>query len=143
MRIGSWVAIATLILSGQVHAAELPTGHFKATSFVVEKGTLKMTDKDLHAWTAAVTIRKRGDGGYDFTLSAKMQRSESTPMKTDRRYDVFDVKWESANSGTLMNRNSEYSGDTTTFTISKSELVIKSWIARNRLWETHIYSLAK
>ena len=46
-------------------------------------------------------------------------------------------------SGALVNRNVAYKGDKTTFIIRNQELLVKSWIVRNQLWETQIYSLAK
>ena len=86
---------------------------------------------------------KRADGGYEYRIVAHLQRSPTTPPKTDERVDVFDVTWESPSSGTMANRDATFKNDKTTFTIRNKELVVKSWIARNQLWETHVYSLDK
>ena len=135
--------LLALCFSFPAMSAEFPTGTLKGTGFIVEKGAMRMTEKDLYGYTSSVTIIERADGSHEFRISARLQRSPTTPPKTDNRVDVFDVKWESASSGTLVNKNAIYKDDTTTFTIRDKELVVKSWIARNQLWETHIYSLAK
>ena len=127
----------------QALSAEFPTGTLKGTGFIVERGAMRMTEKDLYGYSSSVTIVKRADGSYEFRTVAYLQRSPTTPQKTDKRIDVFNVKWEFPTSGTLVNRNGTYKDDQTTFTIRDRELVVKSWIARNQLWETHIYSLAK
>ena len=138
-------AMLLLVLgfSCQALSAEFPTGTLKGTGFIVEKDTMRMTEKDLFGYSSSATIVKRADGSYEFTISSHLQRSPTTPQKTDKRLDVFDVKWESPNSGTLVNRNATYKGDKTTFTIQNKQLVVKSWIVRNQLWETHFYSLGK
>ena len=143
MRTCHAMLLLALSFSCQAQSAEFPTGTLKGTGFIVEKDTMRMTEKDLYGYSSSVTIVKRADGSYEFRINAHLQRSATTPQKTDKRVDVFDVKWESPNSGTLMNRNATYKDDKTTFTIRDRELVVKSWIARNQLWETHIYSLAK
>ena len=137
------IFLLALGFSCQALSAEFPTGTLKGTGFIVEKDTMRMTENDLYVYNSSATIVKRADGSYEFTISAHLQRSPTTPQKTDKRVDVFDVKWESPNSGTLANRNATYKGDKTTFTIRNQELVVKSWVARYQLWETQIYSLAK
>ena len=136
-------AICIMAFASATNAAEFPTGTLKGTGFKVEKENMQVTDKDLYAYNSSVTIVKRSDGDYEFTILAHLQKSPSTPEQTDKRADVFNVVWETSNSGKLLNRDVAYQNDKTTFTISNSELVLKSWIARNQLWETHFYSLAK
>lgn len=137
------IFLLTLCFSCQALSAEFPTGTLKGTGFVVEKNAMRMTEKDLYGYNSSATIVKRADSSYEFTISAHLQRSPTTPQKIDKRVDVFDVTWESSNSGTLVNKNATYKSDKTTFTIRNQELVVRSWIARNQLWETHTYSLAK
>jgi hypothetical protein len=143
MRTRHAILLLALSFSCQALSAEFPTGTLKGTGFIVEKGTMKMTEKDLYGYSSSVTITKRADGGHEFKINANFQRSPTTPPKTDTRVDIFDVKWESSSSGTLVNRNASYKEDRTTFTLRGKELVVKSWVARNQLWETHVYSLAK
>ena len=137
------IFLMLLALSSQILAAEFPTGSLKGKGFIVEKDTMKITDKDLYAYTSSARIVKRSDDTYEFTITAYLQKAPATPRKTEKRVDVFNVIWESSDGGRLVNRNSKYKNDRTTFTIRDNELVVKSWIARNQLWETHIYSLAK
>lgn len=137
------ILIVALAFTSQIHAADFPTGTLKGTGFKVEKDNMIITDKDLHAYSSSVTIVKHSDGNYEFTIIAHLQQSPSMPQKTDKRVDVFNVIWESSNSGKLFNKDKAYKNDKTSFAISKDELILKSWIARNQLWETHIYSLAK
>lgn len=137
------IFIIGLVFTSQITAADFPTGRLKGIGFVVEKGSMKITDKDLHAYSSSATIVKRSDSSYEFTIVAQLQELPSTPQKTDKRVDIFTVVWESPNSGRLINTDLAYKSDKTSFTISDNELVLKSWIARNQHWETHIYALAE
>ena len=135
--------IATGVFSAQLSAAEFPIGTLKGVGFVVEKGSQKLTEKDLHAYSSSVTVVKQQDGRYQFTVVAILQRSPAAPPKNDKRVDVYRVLWESPSAGKLINSNSEFKDDKSSFTVGGGQLVIKSWIARNQLWETHFYSLPK
>ena len=139
--------LATLFVAwmfaGQLHAAEFPTGVLKGTGFQVEKGGQIMTDKNLHVYNSSATVVKRKDGSYEFTIVAQLQKSPATPLASDRRVDIFEVIWESATTGRLVNRDPTYRDDRTTFAIESGKLSLKSWIARNQLWETHTYSIPK
>lgn len=137
------ILIMTLAFTSQILAADFPTGTLKGAGFVAEKDNVKITDKDMHAYSSSATIVKRSDGSYEFTIIAHLQKLPSTPQKTDKRVDVFNIVWESSNSGQLINKDVAYKNDKTKFTIRNNELVLKSWIARNQLWETHIYSLTR
>ena len=137
------ILVAALAFTSQVFAADFPTGTLKGVGFMVEKGGMHVTEKDLHFYSSSATIVKRSDGKYEFTIVAHLQKSPSTPQKTDTRVDVFNVVWDSASSGKLLNTNAAYQADRSTFTITSTELVIKSWISRNQLWETHRYLLSK
>jgi len=137
------VSIIVLVLTSQVWAADFPTGSLKGVGFILEKDKLRITEKDLHVFSLSVTIVKLSDGSYEFTTAATMQKSPSTPLKTDRRVDIYKVVWETPVAGKLINNNVAYREDKTNFTIANKELVLKSWIERNQLWETHTYSLVK
>ena len=137
------ILVATLAFTSQGFAAEFPTGTLKGVGFMVEKGAMQVTEKDLHVYSSSVTIVKRSDGTYQFKVVAHLQKSPSTPQKTDTRVDVYNIVWDSANTGRLLNTNAAYHADRSTFTITGTELVIKSWISRNQLWETHRYLLPK
>jgi hypothetical protein len=137
------ILLAASVFSGQLNAAEFPSGILKGTGFQVEKGSQVMTEKNLHVYNSSATVVKRKDGSYEFTIEAQLQKSPATPLMSDRRVDVFDVIWESATTGKLVNRNLTYRDDRTTFVIEPGKLLVKSWIARNQFWETHIYSIPK
>lgn len=135
--------IVVLAIAPQILAADFPTGYLKGIGFVVENGNTKLTNKDLYAYSSSATVVKQADGSYQFTIVAHLQRKPATSQKTDKRVDLYKVIWESPTSGKLVNTNLAYSNDKTNFSISKGELVMRSWIARNQLWETQFYSLAK
>ena len=137
------ILVAALVFTSQGFAADFPTGTLKGVGFMVEKGAMQITEKDLHSYSSSATIVKRSDGTYEFTVVARLQKSPSTPQKTDTRVDVFNVVWDSASAGRLLNTNAAYHADRSTFTVTGTELVIKSWISRNQLWETHRYQLPK
>ena len=143
MRGRSLLFVIILFLTPQVFAAEFPTGILKGAGFVVEKDNQRLTEKDMHAYSSSVTVVKQPDGRYQFTVVATLQRSSTTPAKNDKRVDVYRVMWDSPTTGKLLNSSSEFKDDKSSFTIGNGQLVIKSWIARNQLWETHFYSLAK
>lgn len=135
----SIVFIFLITFAALSYATEFPTGSYKGTGFIVEKGTIKMTETDLSKFESNLTITKSGNSQVAFKILVKMQKYPGTPIKSDSRYDVYTVKWDSENSGSLTNNNKKYSGDKSTFIIDNKRLTIKSWISRNRLYETHIY----
>ena len=135
------IIVALMFFAASAIASELPTGTLDGLGFLVEKGAQRMTERDLHAYSSTVTIRKVGDNAFEFTIVANLQRSPTTPLKVDRRVDIYSVTWDSPTSGKMSNRNPAFQDDKSTFTISDTELVIKSWISRNQLWETQRYRL--
>ncbi len=143
MRKFAFVVTALLYLIPWLQAAELPTGTFKGTGFIVEKGQLRMTEKDLYKHDASVTIKSLGSDKYSFLINASLQKEPGSPLKNDVRNDTYVVKWTSEKEGDLVNTDIKYSGDKSSFRIVDGQLIIKSWIERNQLWETHIYSLRK
>jgi len=120
-------------------AADFPIGSFKGVGFIVEKGSKKMTQENLSKFESNLTITKLDNSKVAFKVSVKMQRHPSTPIKTDNRYDVYTVKWDNENTGSLLNSNKQYSDDTSSFKINGNKLTIKSWISRHQLFETHVY----
>lgn len=134
---------SVFLFSSWLQAAELPTGMLKATGFIVEKGQFRMTEKDLYKHDASVTIKSLGSDKYSFHISASLQKTSGSPPKNDVRNDIYVVKWTSDKSGVLLNADPKYSGDKSSFEISKDQLIIKSWIDRHQSWETHIYLLTE
>jgi len=132
---------ALIIMPWLASAADFPVGTFKGTGFTVEKGSFRMTENDLHKHEASVTIKFLGDNKYSFVIHIKVQKLPSSPVKEDVRNDQFIVQWESEHSGKLINTDSKYSGDKSTFDISDGNLTIKSWVSRGQSWETHVYAL--
>ena len=114
-------------------ATEFPTGSLEGVGFLVEKGSMKFTEKDLYVHRASANIVKLSDDTYEITTSVVLQKNPSTRQKTDKRVDVFNVIWETNNSGKLINKSKRYSKDKSTFTVTKDKLIIKSWIERNQL----------
>ncbi len=132
-----------LFVSAPIIAAEFPMGTFSGIGFVVEKGSLKMTHNDLYKYKSSITITKVKENIINTVVTATLQKSKHSRTKHDSRNDRFKVQWLSDKKGTLINKDNMYSGDKSEFLISDGKLTIKSWIARNQLWETHIYSLRK
>ena len=135
--------MAVLFLAPQLFASEFPTGSLRGAGFVVEKGNQKITEKDLYAYSSSAEVVKQQDERYKITIVAHMQRTPTTPAKNDKRVDVYQVIWESPTTGRLLNSNGALKDDESSFVITNGQLVIKSWIARNQLWEAQVYSLAK
>jgi hypothetical protein len=125
--------------SGIALSASFPTGEYKGVGFTVEKGAMKMTETDMSKFESNLKIIDKGDSRVAFDISVKMQRSPGMQVRTDRRFDVYQVSWTDENSGQLVNIDKKYSADKSTFLISGNKLTIKSWISRNQLHETHIY----
>lgn len=119
--------------------ADFPVGNYKGTGFIVEKGAMKITEADISIYESQLTVVKKGKSEVAFKVSVKMQRYPNTQIKNDSRYDVYSVKWDGKNSGSLVNKNKKYSGDKSTFVLDGRKLTVKSWISRNQLTETHIY----
>ena len=119
--------------------AEFPAGNYKGIGFIVEKGSMKITEADMSIHESQLTVTKMGESKVAFKISVKMQRYPNTPIQSDNRYDVYNIKWDGKNSGLLINNNKKYSGDKTTFDVDGRKLTVKSWISRNQLFETHIY----
>lgn len=137
------IYVVLLIFSSQVFSAEFPTGTFKGVGFLVEKGNIKLTEKDLYSYNSSATVRKRSENMYKLTLTAHLQKFAHTQKKTEKREDICEVIWDTPNTGRLVNKNAVYKKDRTNFIITEDTLVLKSWIHRNQLWETQIYSLAE
>jgi hypothetical protein len=137
------LVVVAVVYTQYASAAEFPIGTIKGIGFTVEKGGVRMTEKDLYFYDSTATIVKRADGTYEFTIVAQMQKAPSTPKKTDRRVDIYSVIWDSSNSGKMHNKNPAFQSDKSTFTIANDELIIRSWIERNQLWETQRYSLKR
>lgn len=122
-------------------SAEFPTGNFKGIGFIVEKGSTRITEADMSKHESHLTVTDKGDSKVTFKISVKMQRYPNTRIRSDSRYDVYSIKWDTENSGQLINNNKQYSGDKSTFVIDGRKLIVKSWISRNQLFETHIYEM--
>lgn len=143
MKIKSLLITIIFLVSSPVIAAEFPLGTFSGIGFVVEKGTLKMTHNDLYKYKSSITITKVKENVISTLVTATLQKSKYSRAKNDSRNDRFEVKWISDKKGTLVNKNKKYSNDKSEFLITDGKLTIKSWIARNQLRETHIYSLGE
>jgi hypothetical protein len=126
-----------------VFGAEFPYGTFEGIGFLVEQGDLKMTHKDLYKYKSSIKIEKGQKDEVVCTISATLQKSPNTPMKNDSRKDTFLVQWTSQHGGNLINRDNSYKKDRSTFSIENGKLIMKSWIDRNQLWETHAYLIPK
>lgn len=135
--------VVGIFIAPQLFSSEFPTGNLQGAGFAVQKGNHTFTEKDLYAYSSSAAIVEQPDGRYQITIVANMQKSPTTPAVNDRRVDIYQVIWESLTAGKLINSDDAYKGDKSSFVIANGQLVIKSWIARNQLWETHIYSLAK
>ena len=130
-------------ISSLMFGAEFPHGTFEGVGFLVEKGDLKMTHKDLHKYKASIKVEKGQKDEVVCTISATLQKGPNTPVKNDSRTDRFLVQWTSQQGGNLVNRDSSYKNDRSTFAIEDGKLIIKSWIDRNQIWETHTYLIPK
>ena len=137
------IILVTLFFSTQSFANEFPTGSLKGVGFLVEKGSMKITEKDLHIYESSAKIVKRSQDTYEMTINAHLQKSATSRAKKDKRIDVYKVVWKSKNSGMLINVVQTYKEDKSSFTFTDTHLVIKSWISRHQLWETHTYLLDK
>ncbi len=133
------IFVCFFLFSTVSFGAEFPTGNYKGIGFIVEKGSMKITEADMSIHESLLTATKKGELKVAFKVSVKMQRHPNTPIKSDSRYDVYSIKWDSENSGSLVNNNKKYSGDKSTFVIDGRKLTVKSWISRHQLFETHIY----
>ena len=134
-------AAASFGAIAQTPASEFPTGTLRQTSFIVEKGNIIITKNDVYYSDGSVNITKESGDTYQFTTTASFQRSAAMPRKSDTRVDVFTVIWDTQKSGRLINANAEFRNDDSKFIIENGTLTIKSWVARNELWETQVYSL--
>ena len=141
MQLRCVVLILGLLYSSQALASEFPVGSFRGTGFLLEKGSLKITDNDMHVYKSSAKIVKRSVGRYEITISARIQTSPTTRLISDKRADVFDLVWNSPNSGKLINLSAMYKDDRATFTITENVLAIKTWVSRHKAWETHTFSL--
>lgn len=143
MHFRSFLFATTLLIAPQLLASEFPTGSLQGAGFVVEKGDQKITEKNLYAYNSSANVLKQSDGRYEITINAHMQRTPTTPAKDDKRVDVYQVIWESPTTGKLLNSDDALKDDEASFLITNGQLIIKSWIARNQLWETQVYSLPR
>lgn len=137
------IILMTLFYTTQSFANEFPTGTLKGVGFLVEKGSMKITEKDLYIYKAVAKIAKRSQDTYDMTVNVHLQKNANSRAKIDKRFDVYKIVWDSENSGEMINTNQTYKGDKSNFTFTDTHLVIKSWISRNKLWETHTYLLGR
>jgi hypothetical protein len=136
------LTIVLLLVASAAGAADFPTGVLKGISFKVERGTAVVTDRDLHLFEASATITSIGASRYEIVISARMQSRPTTPLKEDRRRDVFTVVWEGDWSGRLINAAPQFAGDESGFSVDGNKLIIRSWVARNQMWETHTYLIS-
>ena len=126
-----------------VICCRISNGHIKRRWVRGRKRQSKITEKDLSAYSSSATVLKLSDGRYQFTIVANLQKTSSIAAKVDKRVDIYRIIWESPTTGVLLNSNNEFKDDKSSFTISNDQLIIKSWVARNQLWETQYYSLVK
>lgn len=129
------------LLCSPVIATEFPTGTFEGIGFTVEKGSMKITQDDMYKHESSITITKLKEDEIQTVVTVFLQKTQNSTAKQDKRLDAFKINWISDNSGSLTNKNNAYIGDKTNFIITEDALTLKSWIARNQLLETHIYSL--
>ena len=137
------LTLALCLIRSLTLAEEFPYGTFEGVGFLVEKGDIKLSHKDMHQYKASIRIEKRGKDEIDYTISVTLQKSPDTPVKKDARKDTFLVQWTSQHGGNLINRNDSYKKDRSAFSIENGKLTVKSWIDRNQLWETHTFLISK
>jgi hypothetical protein len=141
--VASLVLSCALLICFPALAADFPSGRLVGIGFKIERGSMLITNKDLYVWDAYAVFENLSDSRVRITINSKMQKAKHTPLKNDKRVDTFEIEWDSENTGKLFNEALAYKGDKSTFKIEDGKLTIKSWIARNKLSETHIYELAK
>ena len=143
MRCRYVIILVTLFFATASFAGDFPTGFLKGVSLLVEKGPVKITEKDLHVYESSATVVKRSQDVYEITINARLQKTANSRLKQDQRRDTYKVVWISKNSGNLINTDETYKADRSTFTVTDTHFVVKSWVSRNQLWETQTYLLYK
>ena len=76
-------------------------------------------------------------------INTAVQMKRDTPVRTQTRRDKFKIKWNDNKSGSLINESSRYKSDKSKFRIDGNILSIRSWIDRNKMYETQVYELIK
>ena len=130
-----------IFISSSSFANELPVGVFESDGFIIKKGSMKITDKDMFIHKGSLEIKKIAKDTYNFTISAHIQKQAGTSPIINKRTDTLSVVWDTDKKGKLLNKSPLYKKDISSFEIKGKHLIIKSWIHRNQLWETHIYLL--
>ena len=125
------------------YANEFLFGNFIGKSFKVEKGNRVFTDKNLHSFKSNLIIKKLGKNRIEMKINSSLQMRINTPVRTETRRDKFKIKWKNNNSGSLINESSRYKNDNSKFKIDGNILSIRSWIDRNKMYETQVYELIK
>ena len=137
---GALALLAQCLISVEALANEFPSSQYYGIGFFVEKnGDVIFSNKDLFSHDANLRISKISPNKYKWTLNVRIQKkADSVPSKLTRE-DRFRVVWTGKNTGELINLNSKHRDDKSHFKISPDGLIITSWIARNKVWETHVY----
>lgn len=141
MRALAQIILFSITIAQSFGTSTFPTGKFHAVGFKLENEILYVTSEDLSLFKSSVTISQKYENIYTFLTVAEIQKHTGDQIKEDKRNDSYSVSWTSENKGTLKNTNPVYSKDETTFEITPNRLIIKSWIVRNKCWETQIYAL--
>lgn len=124
-------------------ANEFLIGNFKGKSFKVEKGNRVMTDKNLYSFKSDLLVKEISKNRIEMIINSALQMKKGSPIRKDRRRDKFKIKWDDKTSGSLINESSKYKNDKSKFKISGNILSIRSWIDRNKMYETQVYELTK
>lgn len=116
-------------------------GNFNGVSFKIERGNVTFSDKKLYKFKSNATIKKIGKNKIEMVVKASVQMSQNSPLKKQTKEDKFDIVWKNSKSGFLLNKNSKYIKDKSSFNINGKILEIKSWIDRHQSTETQVYKL--
>ena len=117
-----------------------PTGKFDAVQAKIELPTGQTVyATDFHTFDATLEVKDVGKDLISYQLNARIRLRANTQEKKERRLDKFKIVWTEDDSGKLVNQDPTYRNDETDFTISGDELVIKSWVSRNKTTETQTY----
>ena len=125
------------------YANEFLFGNFIGKSFKVEKGNRVFTNKNLYSFKSNLTVKKLGKNKVEMKINTALQMKRDTPVRTQTRRDKFKIKWNDNKSGSLINESSRYKSDKSKFRIDGNILSIRSWIDRNKMYETQVYELIK
>ena len=125
------------------YANEFLYGNFKGKTFKVVKGKKAFTNKNLYSFKSHLTTKKIGKNKVEMKIKATLQMRKDTPVKTQIRRDKFKIKWDDSKSGSLINESSKHKNDKSKFKIDGNILIIRSWIDRNKMYETQVYEYIK